>query len=156
MRKRKINKTINFLFVVLLSLSSCKEKEGNTKEFIFEQIESSVNKTLEEGKVLDVNSLLSFKWEKLHIFKPYSTNEVINTELGFKWELLDRINLNQDDSYNLLVFSSGSEVVKYIRWPRASGDFSKIEKTMYRPNDAQFISEKEKVGNEDWYFFYHK
>lgn len=123
---------------------------------MFEQIESSVGIAIKEGKMLNINNLVSFNWENLHIFKPYSTNEIINTQLGFKWELLDKVNLNQDDSYNLLVFSSSSEVIKYIRWPRASGDFSKIEKTIYHPNNAQFNSKKEKVGNEDWYFLYHK
>ncbi len=155
-RKRKdiINK-LKFA-LLFLAMLGCQNPNHKSLEYPFQNVEEEISIPLknQNSDIIDISKLTPFSWDRLYIFKPFTPIKSINSELGFTWEEANKTLINQDDSYNLLVFTIKNEVVNYIKWPRGKGDFSKIETTVYPYESAKFLLKQEKFGEQDWLFFY--
>lgn len=150
-RKDIIGKIVYNLFFLIV-IVACQDSNYSNDEYSFQNIEKEV--TIKTSEIIDMTSLTPFNWNKLYIFKPYTPIKDINDSLGFVWKNADKTQINQDDSFNLLVFTQKDRIIKYIKWPRGKGDFSKIEPTIYFDKSARFLLKKEKFGDQDWLFFY--
>lgn len=82
-----------------------------------------------EGRPLAIESVTSFKWEKLHVFHPYYDSESIDSDLGFKWIDWMKSEIEYNESIALLVFVRDERVVKALLFPRSSGDMAQLEWT---------------------------
>lgn len=155
-RKSTINEVVYFL--ILLIMLSCQNSNPKDIEYAFQNIEEKIKTPInsEELEEINISKLTPFKWNKLFIFKPYTPIDSINDKLGFVWEGAEKSHINQDDNFNLLVFTEKNKVIHYIKWPREKGDFMKIKKLKYSYDSAIFILKKEKYGNQDWFFLHEK
>ncbi len=145
------------LLIVLMFFLSCKDNVTNKLEYTFKEVDFNIQKFIDGNKeVVNMNELISFKWDKVYVFKPYSTPEMINQELGFSWKDVLETGISENDSYCLLVFVKGGKVNKYLKWPRNQGDFSDLSKNHYLLNKAVFNIKKERYGGQDWFFFRYK
>jgi hypothetical protein len=156
--KRKRRAVINLLFLMVLVIS-CKKSIQSNREFPFENLTEKLDKILTDsinGKQIDIAELTPFEWEQLYIFKPYTPISVIDAELGYVWTEAEKTFINQEEGFDLLVFTKNDTVVNYIKWFRNKGDFSRVNRIKYQPSNAKFIYKKERFGEEDWLFLYEK
>jgi hypothetical protein len=79
------------------------------------------------GTTVSLGSLTEFPWERLYIFPPYTSREVIDRELGFTWKQASRTGIARDDGIALLVFVDAGKVVRYVVQPRSDGDFAAVK-----------------------------
>lgn len=143
----------------MILVIGCTKSTQFNSEFPFENIAEKLDKVLTDSiyyKQIDMAKLTPFDWEQLYIFKPYTPIHVIDSKLGYVWSGAEKTFINQEEEFDLLVFTKNDTVVNYIRWLRNKGDFSKINRIKYQPSNAKFIYKKEKFGEEDWLFFYEK
>jgi hypothetical protein len=85
---------------------------------------------------IDFNKVTNFKWDKLYIFTPYTPDEEITKQLGFKWKYSNKTSIDYLDSINLLIFANGDRVVQYLELSRQYGDFDFIEKNNITPTNS--------------------
>lgn len=83
---------------------------------------------------IDFNKVTNFKWDKMYIFVPYTTDEEITKQLGFKWKYSHKTNIRSLDNINLLVFVKDERVIQYLELSREYGDF--IEKNNITPTNS--------------------
>jgi len=134
--------------VVLLAPTETSEVTNGTIQFNWQKVLAD--------KQIDIAKLTPFDWEQLYIFKPYTPISIIDSKLGYIWSGAEKTFINQEEEFDLLIFTKNDTVVNYIRWFRNKGDFSKINQIKYQPANAKFIYKKEKFGEEDWLFLYEK
>lgn len=159
--RNHISNGVFSITIVIVFLISCQNESHKNIEFSYEEIDKKVSIILnqdENGENIELNiaDLTPFKWDELYIFKPYTSIVEINESLGFEWEKSKKTAINYADGFNLLIFIEKSKVIHYINWPRNKGDFSKIEKPKFSNDSAKFILKKEKIGNQNWKYFYAK
>jgi hypothetical protein len=53
-----------------------------------QQIVLAVEKKHQDGEkvLIDFKKIAPFDWDKLYIFTPYTSSEIIDNELGFSWD----------------------------------------------------------------------
>jgi len=143
---------INFLVLIFLVIS-CKKPIQSNNEFPFENIVEKLDKVLAD-KQIDIAKLTPFDWEQLYIFKPYTPISIIDSKLGYIWSGAEKTFINQEEEFDLLIFTENDKVINYIKWPINKGDFMRIEKLKYSYDSAKFIFKKEKYGGRDKIFIY--
>jgi hypothetical protein len=128
MEKLKRNNIFLFCFVILVS-NSCTNSSNKKQDPVLDFKEQA--NSLVEGKtdsiILDIAKITDFTWEKLYIFKPYTTIASIDSILGFKWDEARKSLINQSEEFNLLVFIERNTVVHFVKVPRNNGDFIKLK-----------------------------
>ena len=93
---------------------------------------------LGEGTIVDMRAVTPFRWERLHIFPPYTDEATLRGDLGADWERAAG-RIRSDDRIDLLVFVDTGRVVASVEQPRASGDFSLLyRKGGWTPKSAKF------------------
>ena len=104
-RKSTINRVVFFL--IFLVVISCQNSNQKGIEYAFQNIEEKIKTPInnEKSEEINISKLTPFKWNKLYIFKPYTPIDSINDKLGFIWEGAGKSHINQDDNFNLLVFT---------------------------------------------------
>lgn len=160
-KRKKIKKVkiINYkivCFFLFIAMIACQNSNDKNLEYSFQEMEEKVTVIINDDDVnkIDIRKITSFKWSELHVFKPYTSIENIDDSLGFIWKDAGKTFINQEEDFNLLVFTEKNKVVNYIKWPINKGDFMRIEKIKYPYDSAKFIFKKEKYGNRDRIFFY--
>jgi uncharacterized protein YxeA len=89
---------------------------------------------------ISLKSLTSFDWEKAFLFTPYSTQEVLEEQLGVDFNDPSDIDL-RDDIY-LLVFMNNEKVVQYVEVERQGADFTIEGKKNLTPSDDLIMIER--------------
>jgi hypothetical protein len=89
---------------------------------------------------VDMDRVADFSWDRLFVFGPYASAEVVERELGFSWAGAGAVEAHDDAS--LLVFVSHGELARHLLHRRGQGDFSGC----YRPGgyartEARFVPE---------------
>ena len=98
---------------------------------------------------IDLSTLGPPTWTRVCVFGPYTTRELAETQLGFKWDIDRHSGIGGDDSITLLVFIRESEVVAYTEHPRSEGDFLKLSpRCLSRPNAKLIRNTKEEEPNQ--------
>ncbi|MBS2968770.1 hypothetical protein J9317_08375 [Metabacillus sp. KIGAM252] len=62
-----------------------------------------------------------FSWDQAYIFRPYTTEEEMEQQLGMPFEPDN--NLEERDDLNVIVFVKEDRVAGYAEIPRSYGDF---------------------------------
>ena len=101
-----------------------------------------------EGETfLRLQDITPFAWERVYMFAPYTAAGRIEETLGFAWPQAKSIGIDYRDDITLLVFVNGGKVVRYLAFPRVSGDFSAVTRSKgFTPKEAVFVVRKEGVG----------
>lgn len=97
------------LFLQLILLTACSGTQHNT------QLEKNIFSLAEYKNNIDINSYAHFKWDRAHLFEPYTTQENINKKLGFKFK--DSSDIGGRDDIYLLVFVKDNQVIQYAELP---------------------------------------
>ncbi|MCO7125335.1 hypothetical protein NIE88_06090 [Sporolactobacillus shoreicorticis] len=97
------------LILQLMLLTACSGAQHNT------ELEKKVSSLVEHKKSIDINSYTTFKWDRAYLFGPYTSQEYINKELGFKFK--DPSDLAFQDDVYLLVFVKDKQVIQFIELP---------------------------------------
>lgn len=106
------------MFFFLIILASCSQGTVNHNKELEKSISSAIEvKGVEE---IDLSSLTDFDWEKVYIFGPYTTQEMINEKLGVNYK--DPSSIDYRDDINLIVFLDNNKVVQYAEITRKYGD----------------------------------
>lgn len=79
-------------------------------------------------KEIDFSSLgVSFAWDKLCIFGPYTDNAKARRVINLDWNIEDRSEIHYSDSINALVFLFEGKVNQVVDLKRGIADFSKLD-----------------------------
>ncbi|MCO7126030.1 hypothetical protein NIE88_09605 [Sporolactobacillus shoreicorticis] len=97
------------LFLQSILLIACSDTQHNT------QLEKNVSSLAEHRNNIDIKSYTHFKWDRAYLFKPYTSQENINKELGFKFK--DPSDIDFRDDIYLLVFVKDKKVIQYAELP---------------------------------------
>jgi hypothetical protein len=90
------------------------------------------------GTVVRLAEVADFSWDRLHIFDPYSSRDLIESRLGFEWPQADHTGIRDSDGVTLLVFVKSGEVVRYVTQPRTQ-DFAGLNQPAgFSPAEAVF------------------
>jgi hypothetical protein len=97
------------MFFFFIILAGCSSASGNHNK----ELEKSFSSAIKEKSVeeIDLNSLIDFDWEKAYLINPYTSQEMINEQLGFKYKDPSTM-VNRDDIF-LVVFIHNNKVVQY-------------------------------------------
>jgi|SRR5688572_13227857 len=101
----------------------------------------------DEMAFIDLSIIATFSWDKLYIFGPYTSSEMINESLGIKWLGIYSTSIEYNDGIALLVFTNKGKVVQYLEYPRGPEcDFSAASNPEgYNRDDSRFfVDEKER------------
>ena len=111
--------TLSFLF------SSC---SGRSNEKLGQRLIAAVEQKLHNSQqvLITIKDYTDFRWDRFHVFGPYTTPEEVHNSLGFSWPEYERTAVRHNDHHDLLVFVSDSRVVEYVEYPREHGDFYKL------------------------------
>ncbi len=113
-------------------LFGCQSSSHTHETDLEKTIESKLSdKTATE---IDLNEVTDFQWAKAYVFYPYTTDRMINDQLGFSYN--DPSNIELRDDITLLILVDRENKVHYAEVERKNRDFLNGEKEGYTPNNA--------------------
>lgn len=110
-------------FVVALLNAGAHDRQ---KEIFKTRLAAAVSKRDQSAEHVAVRlrDLTDFQWDKVYIFRPYTTPEDINKALGFIWAEAEETQIDKFDNFNLIVFTANNKVVSYVNLPLSIGNFT--------------------------------
>ena len=85
---------------------------GDGVDGSFEPLGEVVEDAARTDQAFRLSSVTDFDWDRVHAFPPYSSREEIVRQLGLEWDGAGDTASRENDSYNLLVFVRGGQVVR--------------------------------------------
>jgi hypothetical protein len=110
------------MIYILLMVAACSGQDHSISEKIKSQVQASYTASL------DLTLVGPADWERLCIFGPYTTNDLVEADLGFKWNADAESAVSVSDGINLIVFTRGKKVVAFVDHKRRDGDFESDNK----------------------------
>ena len=110
--------------VAAFGLFACAKSESGVVRAIERSARAATATT---NPIVAVSAVTDFAWDKLFIFGPYTPVEKIHAQLGLKWSEAEKTHIDSSDTFYLLVFVKGSNVVRHVKLPRTVGDFQGLE-----------------------------
>ncbi|WP_221567981.1 hypothetical protein [Alkalihalobacillus sp. TS-13] len=100
------------------------------------ELEGAIEAKLAEAATTEINlkELTDFNWEKAYIFYPYSSDSMIETQVGFSID--NARSISHRDDINLLVLVAKDQKVYYAEISRQHGDLLSEEEDGYTPTNA--------------------
>jgi hypothetical protein len=94
-----------------------------------------------EISFIDLSIISTFSWDRLYIFGPYTSLEVINKSLNGIWLRYWNTSIEYNEGIVLLVFTNKGKVVQYLEYPRGPQcDFAGAHNLNgFNRDDAHFI-----------------
>ena len=89
------------------------------------------------------NLSVTFAWDKLCIFGPYTNNQMAKELLKLDWNIEDRSKIHESDSINALVFLFEGKVNNVIDLNRSLADFENVDTCIDR-NQTNYLITKDK------------
>lgn len=86
-------------------------------------LEAAAQRTRGTGIPIELASVATFRWDKVHVFEPYSGDADIQQDLGFRWRDADRMGVTFHDGVTLLIFVHNRSVAQYVECGR---DFTEV------------------------------
>ncbi len=109
-------------------------------EGIIIKVKNIVELLQQDNRVtLNFAALIPEEWKYMYIFTPYTSNTEIFNVMGFEWDEVYQTSINNNEGINLLVFvDNNNNVVRYIEYPIAYGDFNLVNGDIYTNENAVF------------------
>ncbi|MCQ2748468.1 MAG: hypothetical protein MJ246_00175 [Clostridia bacterium] len=121
-------------------------KKKLEEEGVSLKIKTIANELNESNKtVIDFKDIIKEDWDSMFVFDPYTSYETIYEALGFEWDEIYKTGISYRDDITLLVFVKDMKVVRYIEYPTAYGDFSKLDKEVYDDGAFELSKDKNKI-----------
>jgi hypothetical protein len=113
---------------------------GKTPYVYFKDRASFPNKLTdalkENNRIVLSNLDVTFAWDKVCIFGPYTNNEKAKTILQMDWNVEDRSEIHYSDSINALVFIYQGKVNNVVDLRRGIADFRSVDLCLSREQTA--------------------
>ena len=97
---------VSIATVIVFNLCKKDVWDINADKFV-----NSFNVISGDADIEDLNEFISFEWDELYSFAPYTAKEVIYEVIGYKW---DNISESVNDNMNQIVFVKDGKVVCYL------------------------------------------
>lgn len=121
-------------------------KKKLEEEGLSMKIKTIANELNESNKtVIDFKDIIKEDWDSMFVFEPYTSYEEIYDALGFEWDEVYKTGISYRDDINLLLFVKDNKVARYIEYPTAYGDFSKLDKEVYDDGTFELSKNKNKI-----------
>lgn len=122
------------LLACVIILGGCREFESHVSSEIAKKVSNG------EGTIINIVQLTNFDWNKLYIFKPYSTRDIIHKVTNNEFLKANEIQMGVSEGNTFLVFMKNNKIIKYFNHPRACGDFADFEGNyiILTPNNDNF------------------
>lgn len=89
--------------------------------------------------IFKMTSLTKFTWDKVYFFKRFTLKEDVEKTLSFKWDLLEKNQIDLNEDMTLVVFVKGGKVAEYLQYPGIEGIFDdSLNLKGYTPEEAVF------------------
>jgi len=131
-------------FAGLILLVSC--ISGDKK--IGKEIEVQLQKN--EWSMVDLSKVAGPEWDSVCIFGPYSTNKSVKEKLGFDWNIEENSSIASSDAINVLAFTKNGNVLKFVEYPRESGDFADLSGDCFGRNNSKFKRENREDNRKNY------
>jgi hypothetical protein len=109
------------LSFLAVALASCSGQDRSISDKIRFQVQASTTAPL------DFTLVGPDGWERVCIFGPYTSNELVEADLGFKWNAGSESSISVNDGINLIVFARGKQIVAFAEHGRGHADFESDE-----------------------------
>jgi hypothetical protein len=127
--------------LLMLLLSGCTGVDYDAN------VSTAIATQVQQNKMpIKIADLTDFKWEKLHVFTPYTPQKSVDRALGFHWQDYQSTGLIASDQFCLLVFVANGKVIKVSEYPVNKGTFAPKSTDGYLPNQALFEITKQSSG----------
>ena len=138
-----MNKAITLLLILAAFTMACsRPRPSATSTAIANAVET-------DSEIIDIGTLSTEEWDRLHVFAPYSSSENITKELGFEWQDYEKSGIFLNEGVSLLLFLKGDTIVEWFAHPRRQGDFALAARFGgYTRSEAVFTLER--TGAERW------
>jgi hypothetical protein len=132
------------LIAALLVAVFVQEWQSSRERKVEEQLRTNLEALIESYKagtvdVIDISAITPFAWEKLYLFGPYTSEEIISEVTDIKrlgnlptW-------IESDDGIVLFVFVNEGKIVRYMNVYRNTDFASADRRSGYSPSEAVFI-----------------
>ncbi|WP_443143255.1 hypothetical protein [Pseudalkalibacillus sp. R45] len=110
------------------------------------ELEDAIEAKMAEDATTEINlkAFTDFNWEKAYIFYPYSSDNMIEEQVGFSLD--NARNISHRDDINLLVIVTKDQTVYYAEISRQNGDLLNDEKDGYTPINATIKIQRNEGG----------
>lgn len=114
----------------------------------------ALHEAVQQGENFVMRSITPFEWDKMYIFRPYTSRDEMEQLVALKWTtrntylgyLLEKYLLGDyaldDDSIQGIVFVKDGKVVLECTVMRNTADFTYNEKRVFECTEAKFTIEK--------------
>lgn len=138
-----LNRKLVFVLAALLSTCPGLASESNvTGKRIREAIKTS------EYRAIDFSKVAGAVWSKVCFFGPY--NESSENVLGFPWRVSEHTSALQSDGHNVIVFATDSELIEFVVFPRAVGDFWTLSGQCLGRENSQLIRDTQSKAQHNY------
>lgn len=126
-----------------MAIASC-ESSTRSDEALLEILAARIEaEPAGATSAIALDSLTSFDWDRVYLFLPFTGEDELRERLGKDWASVAQTGISSRDDIVLLVFVSGGQAVRLVKFPRRIGDFSEIEVgNGLAPSEARFRVER--------------
>lgn len=119
--------TLLSLSVILIGLTAGCDPDGKV-DMPLTQILTQAAMAVAPGDLLVLDKVVTQPWDRAVVFGPYTPEDLMKQTLGGELPaVLLRIQIDQRDDVNLVVFLAGAQVTAAVALPRRVADFPKSE-----------------------------
>ena len=120
----KNKKILTLALIIISTIGVLELKNGNIKEsYNTKSLEKTLSKSL-NNKENTCKYLFDFDYDKVYVFQPYLSKEVMEEEIGFKyWKLKETIN---EGMVNMLFVENNKPVAYLYGYPSDLGIYIDI------------------------------
>jgi hypothetical protein len=109
-------------------------------------ISQGIVSQIKAGDKIDLALLGPEDWQKVCIFGPYTSNDQLETVVGFPWDIEAKNATSMGDGTTLLLFIQDQTVLASVDHPRDKGDFDRLADQCFERSEAQFTYEVDADG----------
>lgn len=132
---------------VLNAITGCSGFRTGDHRGLVGAIQNEVDEQLNEPiPTLKMGNLISFDWDELHVFPPYTQLEEVAAHIGEEISC-SRVSVTEK---TLLVLTRRDEVVEALDWQNRRVDFSYLKDVTYTREDSTFLIDRAPLGRR-WY-----
>jgi len=128
------------LLLGALALAGC-GRDAASAEDAWPELETAVQSAAQSGEPVEVvDAVGDRRWDRLHVFGPYTSRAEINRTIGFDWHGTTAI--ENQDAVQLVLLVDGKRVARAVDLPRGRADFGCLEGAPVKRKDKLRVSRK--------------
>lgn len=121
-----------FLVLTMALLTACDSSKLKSDIALEKKFEQLTKRALLDTTAIHfrLDTLTNFSWDTLIVFPPYSQVADIEEKTSIDLSEIEATNIESIDSFNVLAFIKGGQLINYVELPRDKGDFPQVTDTI--------------------------